>query len=66
MEPYIRRMDFILGPQATAPYNCGLVAWGDTIYINFIRDIHEPELERHFHRALQSLGLTATVETNES
>lgn len=66
MQPYIRRMDFILGPQATAPYNCGLIAWEDTIYINFIRDIHEPELERHFHRALKDLGLTATVETNES
>lgn len=66
MAPYIRRMDFILGPQASAPYNCGLITWQDTIYINFIRDIHDPELERHFHLALQALGLTATVETNES
>lgn len=64
MEPYIERLDFILGVQATSPYNCGVISFGDTLYINFIRNIREPELEYHFHRALQEQGLTAQVRSN--
>ena len=64
MEPYIMRFDFILGVQAAAPYNCGMLSFGDTIYINFIRNIKEPELERHFFAVLQKSGLSATVESN--
>lgn len=65
MEPYIQRFDFILGVQATAPYNCGALSYGDTLYINFIRNIREPELEYHFHNALKQLGLTAEVQSNQ-
>lgn len=65
MMDYVRRMDFILGVQASAPYNCGVLSFGDTMYVNFIRNIKESRLEYHFHRALQQLGLTATVESNE-
>lgn len=64
MEGYVERFDFILGVQAAAPYNCGLLSYGDTIYVNFIRDIQEPELERHFFRVLQQLGLPVLVESN--
>ena len=39
---------------------------GDTIYINFIRNIKEAELERHFFEVLQELGLSATVESNQN
>ena len=66
MEPYIERFDFILGVQAAAPYNCGMLSFGDTFYINFIRDIKEPELERHFFAVLQELGLSVTVESNQN
>lgn len=64
MEPYIERFDFILGVQAAAPYNCGLLSYGDKIYINFIRDIKTAELERHFFLVLQQLGLPVLVESN--
>ncbi len=64
MRPYIRRMDFILGVQATSPYNCGVLSWGDTVYVNFIRDIREPDLERYFYKVLQELGLNVTVGSN--
>ena len=64
MASYIQRFDFILGVQAAAPYNCGMLSYGDTLYINFIRDIQEAELERHFHAVLQQLGLPVTVESN--
>ena len=64
MKPYIERMDFILGVQATAPHNCGALSFGDTLYINMIRNIREPELENHFYRVLRELGLTVQAESN--
>ena len=66
MAKYIKRFDFILGVQAAAPYNCGMLSFGDTIYINFIRNIQDAELERHFFAVLQELGLSATVESNQN
>lgn len=64
MAPYVKRMDFILGVQATAPYNCGALSYGDTLYVNFIRNIRQPDLERHFYRVLQSLQLPVQVQGN--
>ena len=66
MKQYVERFDFILGVQAAAPYNCGMLSYGDTIYINFIRNIKDAELERHFYAVLQTLGLSATVESNRN
>ena len=66
MQPYIRRFDFILGVQAAAPYNCGVVSYGDTVYVNFIRNIRTAELERHFHRILRDMGIDVTVESNQN
>lgn len=64
MYDYVQRMDFILGVQATAPYNCGCLSFGDRLYINMIRNIVEPDLERHFYRSLRQLGLPVLVESN--
>ena len=64
MHPYVERFDFILGVQATAPYNVGVISWKDTLYINFIRNIREPELEYQFHRVLQEMGIPVTVQSN--
>ena len=64
MAPYVERLDFILGVQSTAPYNCGVVSWGNTLNINFIRNIREPELEYSFYRCLRELGIPVTVQSN--
>ncbi len=64
MMPYVERMDFILAPQASAPHNCGVLSFKDTLYINLIRSIREPDLETHFCRVLQQQGLTVTVQSN--
>ena len=64
MKPYIDRFDFILGVQARAPYNCGVVSYGDTTCVNFIRNIRESELEYHFFKALQRRGLSVEAESN--
>ena len=67
MAPYVARMDFIIGVQskAHAPHNCGVLTWNDTVYINCIRSIREPELELHFYRVLHQLGLPVKVESNQ-
>lgn len=64
MMPYIERFDFILGAQASAPYNCGVISYGDTLYINFIRNTREPDLEAHFHAVLRDMGIPVEVESN--
>lgn len=64
MMPYVQRLDFILGVQATKPNNCSVLSFGDTLYINFIRNTRESTLEYHFFRVLQEHGLPVTVESN--
>ncbi len=64
MRPYVQRMDFILGVQASGPYNCGVLSYGDRLYMNFIRDIEESELEYHLFRVLQEQGLEVQVQSN--
>ena len=65
MAPYVARMDFIIGVQAKAPHDCGVLSWNGTMYINFIRNIREPELEAHFFRVLHRLSLPVKVESNQ-
>lgn len=64
MEGYIERFDFILGVQATAPYNCGVLSFKDTLYVNFIRNIKESYLEATFFEVLRDMGIPVTVESN--
>ncbi len=65
MKKYVRRMDFILGVQATTPCNCGVLSYGDSVYMNFIRGIREADLEYHFHKVLQEMGICAEVQSNQ-
>lgn len=65
MEKYIERFDFILGVQATAPYNCGVLSYKDTLFVNFIRNIREPFLEAKFFSVLRDMGISVTVESNK-
>ena len=65
MREYIARMDFIIGVQAKAPHNCGVLSYGGTMYINLVRNICEPELELHLYRVLHRLGLHIKAESNQ-
>lgn len=65
MKPFLTRMDFILGPQASAPHNCGVLSWGNDLYLNFIRNIRQTDLEQHVHRVFRELGLSVTVQSNQ-
>ena len=64
MRSYVARFDFILGVQATSPYNCGALSYGNTLYLNMIRNIREPDLEYHLHCVLRDMGIPVTVESN--
>jgi hypothetical protein len=66
MEPYVQRFDFILGVQATAPYNCGILSYGDQLNINIIRNVREPALESALYRVLHAMGLTVQVQSNRA
>ena len=66
MQPYVERMDFILSPQSTAPYNCAVISYGGQMNINFIRDIKEPVLEGQFAKVLLDMGIPVTVQSNRS
>ena len=65
MRPYVERLDFVLGVQATRPNNLGMLSYGGKLYCNFIRNIEEPTLEHHFFTFLRKLGLHVKVESNE-
>ena len=57
-------MGFVLGVQADAPYNTGLITFKDKMYLNFIRNIKEPLLEREFYAVLKENGVRSIVESN--
>ncbi len=65
MEPYVKRVEFILGPQSQAPYNASVTSWLDQTYIQLVRNSMEPELERRFFRMLVQLGFHVKVESND-
>ena len=66
MESYVERLDFILSSQAMSPHNCGVLSYKDTLYVNFTRNIVEPNLEREFFLVLRDMGLPVEVQSNHS
>ena len=65
MTPYVRRVEFVLGPQASSPYNCSLSSWQGTTCINLVRNTTEPRLERIFFPKLVKLGFHVKIESND-
>ncbi len=65
MDEYIDRFDFIIGAQASAPYNCGVISYKDNLNITIVRNTVEPELERRFFTFLRKMGLHIKIESNQ-
>lgn len=61
---YVERMDFVLGVQAAAPYNTGVITYNGTLYLNIIRNIEEPILESALYRVFKDLGIHVKAEGN--
>lgn len=64
MSPFVRRMEFIIGPQRSYPNNCSVASFEGETYVNMIRNIRESELERRFFSRLVELGVPVHIETN--
>ncbi len=61
---YVRRLEFIIGPQRSYPNNCSVASFGGETCINMIRNIRESELERRFFSRLVELGVPVSIESN--
>ena len=61
---FVRRMDFVIGVQANAPYNIGALTYDGTMYVNIIRNIEQPVLEQELYQVLKELGIRPCVESN--
>ena len=64
MKPYVEHFDFVLGTQSSAPYNAGMLAYGDEVRLNIIRNIKDPKLERALYEVLRAEGIKVKVESN--
>jgi hypothetical protein len=58
-------MDFILNPQASAPYNATAYTFNDILNVTFTRNIKEARIESYFFRELQKLDIEVTVQSNQ-
>ncbi len=61
---YVKRMDFVLGSQAAAPYNVSALTYGGKMYLNVTRNASEPVLEREIYAVMREMGVPHTVESN--
>ena len=64
MEQYVDRIDFIPGVQMNAPYNAGVISYKNSLYVNIIRNIKEPRLERAVYEVLRTLGIHVKAQSN--
>lgn len=65
MAPLVERVEFVLGPQASSPYNASCTSWNGKTYFNIVRNSVEPELEREFFTALVRMGFHVKIESND-
>ena len=66
MAPFVSRVEFILGPQAAAPYNCSVTSWQGTTFLNISRNSVQPRLERGLFTRLVRRGVHVRIESNDS
>lgn len=62
---FIDRFDFVLSVQSKAPYNVGIITYGETARLNIIRNIKEPRLESSLYGVLREEGISVKVESNQ-
>lgn len=61
---FVQRMDFVIGTQADSPYNIGALTYSGKMYVNVIRNVEPPLLERELYRVLTELGIRPCAESN--
>ena len=61
---HVKRMDFVLGSQAAAPYNVSALTYGGKMYLNVTRNAVEPALEAKIYEVLREMGVPHSIESN--
>ena len=61
---WVERMDFTINVPATTNNNSAVISYKDKMYISFVRNIKESELELRFHEILRDMGVRMRVESN--
>ena len=61
---HVKRMDFVLGSQAAAPYNVSALTYGGKMYLNVTRNAREPALEEKIYQLLREMGVPHSIESN--
>ena len=61
---YLKDITFLIGPNARAGQNFGVIGYNGKIYITSARNYVESALERKFFRKLASDGADITVTSN--
>ena len=64
MAPFVERVEFVLGPQAAAPYNASVTSWNGKTFLNIVRNTVEPRLEEKVFTSLVRLGFHVSIESN--
>lgn len=65
MERFVERFDFVLSVQSKAPYNAGVLSYGESTYLSIIRNIKEARLESALYRVLRAEGISVVAESNQ-
>lgn len=63
-EKHVDRIDFVIGVQASAPYNISAITYGGKMNLSVIRNIEKPVLEYEMHRVFRELGLYPKAQSN--
>ena len=61
---YVKRMDFVIGPQSASPYNVAALSYGGKLYLNVVRNSREPAFEKMIYQLLREMDVPHTVESN--
>lgn len=64
MEPYVERLEGILGQPFSRRTNCAIMSYGGNLTINFSSSIKEADVERYFFRKLVQDGIHVKIESN--
>ncbi len=65
LEEHVERFEFIPPPPTARRVSCGVVSFGDNLYITFGRTMQDPLLEAHFFRLLAAQGMAVRIESNQ-
>ena len=66
MERHIERVEFLVGPLSYNRVCAGAVSFRGTMFINFVRTIKEPKLEKEFFTLLVKEGIHVLIESNNT